>query len=107
MEEPEQAIAYARADFEGPHSRLIDLFRERFPAAPREARALDLGSGPGDVAYRFAVAFPGWLIDGVDGSNQCGRQVKFAEENIRTPARGFGCFTVSFLTGNRRALHTM
>lgn len=68
MDETEQALAYARADFEAPHSRLVDLFRERFPDAPISARVLDLGCGPGDVAMRFATAFPGWRVDGVDGA---------------------------------------
>ncbi|HMP75107.1 MAG TPA: class I SAM-dependent methyltransferase [Kiritimatiellia bacterium] len=68
MEEAGQAAAYALADFAAPHSRLVDLFRERFPDAPTNARVLDLGCGPGDVALRFAAAYPGWRIDGVDGS---------------------------------------
>ncbi len=68
MDTPAQARAYAGADFEAPHSRLVDLFRARFPDAPAAAAALDLGCGPGDVAMRFTVAFPGWRIDGVDGS---------------------------------------
>lgn len=68
MDEATQAEAYARADFEAPHSRLVELFRERFPDAPRAARALDLGCGPGDVALRFAAAFPEWEIDAVDGA---------------------------------------
>ena len=68
METEAQARAYAKADFEAPHSRLVDLFRERFPGAPSTARVLDLGCGPGDVALRFAAAYPGWRIDGVDGS---------------------------------------
>ncbi len=68
MSDADQARAYAEADFEAPHSRLVDLFRERFPDAPPEARVLDLGCGPGDVALRFAAAFPDWQIDGVDGS---------------------------------------
>lgn len=68
MDGVEQALAYARADFEAPHSRLVDLFRERFPDAPSTARVLDLGCGPGDVAMRFATAFPNWRVDGVDGA---------------------------------------
>ncbi|MCS6771062.1 MAG: class I SAM-dependent methyltransferase [Kiritimatiellae bacterium] len=68
MERHDQAEAYARAYFEAPHSRLVELFRERFPDAPEFARVLDLGCGPGDVALRFADAYPGWTIDGVDGS---------------------------------------
>lgn len=68
MDGVEQALAYARADFEAPHSRLVELFRARFPDAPPTAHVLDLGCGPGDVAMRFATAFPGWRVDGVDGS---------------------------------------
>ncbi len=68
METTAQARAYAEADFEAPHSRLVTLFQERFPEAPRHAHVLDLGCGPGDVALRFATAYPGWMIDGVEGS---------------------------------------
>lgn len=68
METVEQARAYAAANFEAPHSRLVELFRERFPDAPSRAHVLDLGCGPGDVALRFAAAYPEWQIDGVDGS---------------------------------------
>lgn len=68
METAEQARAYAEADFEAPHSRLVELFRERFPKAPSAAHAIEFGCGPGDIVMRFAAAFPGWRVDGVDGS---------------------------------------
>jgi SAM-dependent methyltransferase len=63
-----QARAYAAADFAEPHARLIELLRERLPDLPTRGRALDLGCGAGDIAIRFARAFPGWRVDGIDGS---------------------------------------
>lgn len=69
MDEPAQARAYATADFEQPHSRFIELFRERFPE--REGAGgwvLDLGCGPGDITLRFARAYPGCELHGVDGA---------------------------------------
>lgn len=68
MEEAEQALAYARADFEAPHTRFIAMFRERFPGWTGRGNVLDLGCGPGDIAVRFARAYPDSRIDGIDGS---------------------------------------
>lgn len=68
MLEAEQAAAYARADFEAPHTRFIELFAECFPDWPGQGRALDLGCGPGDIAMRFARAYPNCLVDGIDGA---------------------------------------
>jgi len=68
MEDDAQAQAYAEADFAEAHSRCIELLREVLPGLGEEGRALDLGCGPGDVTIRFARAFPGWRVDGVDGS---------------------------------------
>jgi ubiquinone/menaquinone biosynthesis C-methylase UbiE len=67
MLDPEQAAAYAVADFEEPHARCIELLRERLCLGPT-GRALDLGAGNGDISLRFARAFPGWSIDAIDGS---------------------------------------
>jgi len=68
MDEAEQAAAYARADFEEPHSRFIALLSEKLEALPATGFALDLGSGSGDIALRFARAFAQWEVDGVDGA---------------------------------------
>jgi len=68
MLDPEQARAYAEADFEVPHSRFIELFREDFPGLAVDHPVLDLGCGPGDIAMRFARAYPGAEVDGVDGA---------------------------------------
>jgi SAM-dependent methyltransferase len=68
MEDEEQAHAYARADFSEPHSRFVELLRNALPELPAGGLALDLGCGPADVTIRFARAFPGWAVDGIDGS---------------------------------------
>jgi len=68
MNEPEQALAYARADFEEPHNQFIELFKNRFPEEKIDGYVLDLGCGPADVTIRFARAYPKCLIHGIDGA---------------------------------------
>jgi ubiquinone/menaquinone biosynthesis C-methylase UbiE len=68
MDGTEQAAAYARADFEEPHSRFIALFREIFPDEEFAGTALDLGCGPADITIRYARAFPECRVHGVDGA---------------------------------------
>jgi len=68
MLDEEQAGAYAAADFDAPHSRCIDLLRQKHPTLSARGRALDLGCGPGDITIRLARALPAWRIDAVDGS---------------------------------------
>lgn len=68
MDDEEQVRAYAVADFEEPHSQFIALLGEKLPLLPATGRALDMGCGSGDITRRFALAFPGWKIDGIDGS---------------------------------------
>ena len=67
MESPEQAWAYADADFSAPHDAFVARFRERFQEF-RGGRAVDLGCGAADIAVRFARAFPEAGVHGVDGS---------------------------------------
>jgi 2-polyprenyl-3-methyl-5-hydroxy-6-metoxy-1,4-benzoquinol methylase len=68
MDDPEQALAYARADFEKENQGFIDRFREYFPDFS-EGHMLDLGCGPGDIPIRFARALPSCRITGVDASD--------------------------------------
>ncbi len=80
MIEEVQAEAYAKADFDEPHSRFISLLRECFPALPERGVALDLGCGPGDIGLRFARVFPSWMVDGLDGSPA---MVRLGREAVR------------------------
>jgi len=63
-----QVRAYAEADFEEPHSHFMALLADRIGTPGPAGWALDLGCGAGDISRRFASAYPGWRIDGVDGS---------------------------------------
>jgi ubiquinone/menaquinone biosynthesis C-methylase UbiE len=68
MNDPEQARAYAEADFSEPHQAFVAHFQRLFPGfSPQQA--IDLGCGPADVSMRFARAFPESMILGVDGAS--------------------------------------
>jgi 2-polyprenyl-3-methyl-5-hydroxy-6-metoxy-1,4-benzoquinol methylase len=67
MDDPEQALVYARADFEEENQGFIDRFREYFPEFT-EGHVLDLGCGPGDIPVRLARALSSCRITGVDAS---------------------------------------
>lgn len=68
MDDAAQALAYAAADFNEPHNRFIELFRQSFPGIEASGKVLDLGCGPGDITLRFARAFPPCHLHGVDGA---------------------------------------
>jgi ubiquinone/menaquinone biosynthesis C-methylase UbiE len=81
MEDPEQVLAYGRADFAEPHSRFVRLLGERCPL-PRGVNAvLDMGCGAGDITFRAARAFAGSNIDAIDGSEPMLNYAKEALEN--------------------------
>jgi ubiquinone/menaquinone biosynthesis C-methylase UbiE len=68
MEDGEQVIAYAQADFEKPHSEFMQRLKAFVEKSAFSGKALDLGCGPGDISRRFAKAFPLCEIDAIDGS---------------------------------------
>lgn len=68
MDDPEQAHAYALADFSEPHQAFVQHFGERFPGYPPR-RTLDLGCGAADISVRFARAYPDCQILGIDGAD--------------------------------------
>ncbi len=78
MDDPEQVLAYANADFEKENQGFVDLFRETFPHFT-EGHVLDLGCGPADIPIRFARAVPGCRITAVDGS---AAMISFAREAV-------------------------
>ncbi len=67
MDDPEQARAYASADFSEPHQAFVERFAQCFPGySPR--RVLDLGCGAADITIRFARAYPDCELTGADGA---------------------------------------
>ena len=68
MNDPGQALAYARADFEEPHNHFIELFGNKFSDENIGGYVLDLGCGTADVTIRFARAYPDCMIHGIDGA---------------------------------------
>jgi SAM-dependent methyltransferase len=68
MDDAAQAAAYAAADFESAHSQFVKLFDDVFSEDDLAGAVLDLGCGPGDIALRFARAFPACTVHGVDGA---------------------------------------
>lgn len=67
MEDPEQAEAYAAADFSASDEAFVHAFCERFPLDDPGPIA-DLGCGPGNIVLRLASRFPARQLVGVDGS---------------------------------------
>jgi ubiquinone/menaquinone biosynthesis C-methylase UbiE len=67
MDDPEQVLAYAGADFEEENRGFVDRFREYYPDLTA-AHLLDLGCGPADIPIRFARALPACRVTGVDAS---------------------------------------
>lgn len=48
MDDPEQVLAYAQANFEAENQGFVDRFLELYDDVD-EAHILDLGCGPGDI----------------------------------------------------------
>jgi ubiquinone/menaquinone biosynthesis C-methylase UbiE len=67
MDDPGQALAYARADFEEENQGFVARFLEDYPDWT-EGHLLDLGCGPADIPIRFARALPRCRVTAVDGS---------------------------------------
>lgn len=81
MNEPEQVLAYANADFEAAHQSVVENFAQIFPNEPPIQNILDLGCGAGDVTMRFAHRFPTSNIDAVDGAEEMLKQAAELIEN--------------------------
>jgi cyclopropane fatty-acyl-phospholipid synthase-like methyltransferase len=79
MEDEEQCLAYAQADFEEENQGFVDRFREYCPDLTA-GHVLDLGCGPADIPIRFVRALPGCRVTGVDASLA---MIRLAEEAVR------------------------
>jgi len=67
MEDPEQARAYADADFSESNELFIEHFTALFGDLGK-AEVVDLGCGPADIAIRYAHRFPAVNFLAIDGS---------------------------------------
>lgn len=67
MDDTEQAVAYAKADFEKENQGFVNRFLEYYPDFT-EGHVLDLGCGPADIPIRFLRALPQCRVTAVDAS---------------------------------------
>jgi len=67
MDLPEEAAAYARADFADVNAVFVERLLE-LAGTLDAALALDLGTGPGDIPVRLVRARPGWRVVAADAS---------------------------------------
>jgi len=67
MDDQEQALAYAKADFEEENQGFVNRFLEFYPEFT-SGHVLDLGCGPADIPIRLVRALPDCRMTGVDGS---------------------------------------
>lgn len=115
MDEPEQAAAYARADFEQPHSWFVEQLGTVFPEGCDDT-ALDLGCGPADITLRVARAWPDCTIHGIDGAEAmlahgrraiaaAGLQHRITLYAIRLPAAGLPHDRYPFMFSNSLLHH--
>ena len=67
MDSPDQARAYAEADFSESNQRFADHLVQHYSARPQHGLLCDLGCGPADLVVRLARALPHWRFLAVDG----------------------------------------
>src|SRR4051812_6442280 len=71
IDDPDEAAAYAEADFSEVNAAFVArLMRlaESFQSADADTEAIDLGTGPGDIAIRVARSQPRWKVVGIDAA---------------------------------------
>ena len=78
MDDEEQAVAYAKADFEKENQGFVNRFIEYYPDFT-EGHVLDLGCGPADIPIRFVKALPKCRVTAVDASPP---MIKLAEAAV-------------------------
>jgi SAM-dependent methyltransferase len=88
MDNLEQAVAYARADFSQENQGFVDRFVEYFPDFT-EGHILDLGCGPADIPIRLVRTRPGCRITAVDASLP---MIRLGEEALPCPADAIRLF---------------
>ena len=67
MDQPDQAEAYAKANFDQANRLFAELLLKLYPQGV-SGLALDLGCGPGDIPLALLQAHPELIIDALDGA---------------------------------------
>ncbi len=80
MDDPEQALAYAHADFSQENQLFVEQFIEANPDF-QSGHVLDVGCGPADIPIRLVRALPGCRVTAVDASEP---MLRLASEAVRT-----------------------
>lgn len=79
MDSPDEAQAYAQADFsqvnQAMANKICDISPNNGPC-----RALDMGTGPGDIPIRLARARPKWHITAIDAAPE---MINLAQTAVR------------------------
>jgi len=78
MEDEQQALAYAKADFSTSNQWYVDHLIADYP--DNLGKVVDIGCGPGDVMLRLARAKPNVRITAIDGS---AAMIGFARDAVR------------------------
>ncbi len=79
MDDPEQVLAYAGADFEQENQGFVDQFFTLYPDL-ESPHILDLGCGPGDIPIRVARRHATCRITGIDASQP---MIAYAEQAVQ------------------------
>ncbi|MDP6359279.1 MAG: class I SAM-dependent methyltransferase [Planctomycetota bacterium] len=73
-----EATVYAAADFESVNAAYVESL-QAMAGEMAGAALIDLGTGPGDIAIRIALARPDWKVTGLDGSEDMLQLARDAE----------------------------
>jgi trans-aconitate 2-methyltransferase len=69
MDEAQQALAYAEADFSRTDQALVESILHRLQASSLSVKnVVDLGCGPGNISFRLAEALPSRPLLAIDGA---------------------------------------
>jgi 2-polyprenyl-3-methyl-5-hydroxy-6-metoxy-1,4-benzoquinol methylase len=79
MDDPEQVLAYAGADFEEENQGFVDKFFTMYPDL-ESPHILDLGCGPGDIPIRVARRHATCRVTGIDASQP---MIAYAEQAVQ------------------------
>ena len=79
MDDPEQVLAYAQADFEAENQGFVDQFFTLYPDL-ENPHIVDLGCGPGDIPIRVARRHATCRVTGIDASQP---MIAYAEQAVQ------------------------